>query len=122
MLFSLNPLTSLASTFQYCCFLLSLNLMLQCLRQRQYIVTQAHPRLVGYPNFKRLNGLKCDPGRLPGLADWATRLGWLPHLSCKCESEKEEFIMDRQVTLPSCKQALSVVINILCAVVYQRTQ
>ena len=88
------------STFQCCGFLLSL-LMLQGLGQRQYIATQAHPGLAGYPTFKRLHG-KTRPrlGGLPGLVDRATRLGGLPHLSCKREAEKIKVYMDRRVILP----------------------
>lgn len=37
-------------------------------------------------------------GGLLGLADWATRLGRLPRLSCKRETEKIGLYMDRRVT------------------------
>ena len=75
--------------------------MLQGLGQRQYIATQAHPCLAGYPTFKRLHG-KTQPwlGGLPGLVDRATRLGGLPHLSYKREAEKIRVSMDRRVIPP----------------------
>ena len=37
--------------------------------------------LEGYPTLKSLQGKRL--GGLTGLADWAARLGRLPHLSCK---------------------------------------
>ena len=55
---------------------------------------------------------------LPSLADWATRLGGSPHLSCKCDQIKMSDHMNRRVTPPKlvtpptwgppppCKQAL----------------
>ena len=55
---------------------------------------------------------------LPHLADWATHLGGLPHLSCKCGQDKMRDYMERRVTPPRqvtsptwgppppCKQAL----------------
>ena len=72
--------------------------MLQGLGQRKYIATRAHPGLAGYPTFKRLH-CKTQPrlGGLPGLVDRATRLGGLPHLSCKREAEKINVYMDRRV-------------------------
>ena len=78
--------------------------MLQGLRQRQYIATQAHPGWAGYPTFKRLH-CKTPPrlSGLPGLVDRAARLGGLPHLSRKCEAEKINVYMDKRVIPPPCK-------------------
>ena len=75
--------------------------MLQGLRQRQYIATQAHPGWAGHLTFNRLHG-KTLPRLtgLPGLVDRATRLGGLPHLSCKREAEKIRVYMDRRVIPP----------------------
>ena len=66
----LVSLATVASTRQ-CCGLL----ILQRLRQKQYIVTRTDPGLAGYPTFKRLHG-KMRPrlGGSRGLADRAIRL------------------------------------------------
>ena len=74
---------------------------------------------VGYPTFRRLHG-KLSPRLtgLPYLADRATHLGGLTHLSCKRDRDKIRNSMDRRVTPPRrvtsptcgspppCKQAL----------------
>ena len=82
--------------------------MLQRLCQRQYIVTRTDPGLAGYLTFKRLHD-KTRPqmGGLHGLTDRTTRLGGLPHLSCKCKTEKIRVHIDRRATPPPCKQALT---------------
>ena len=55
---------------------------------------------------------------LPYLADRATRLGGLPHLSCKHDQIKMRDYMERRVTsptwgpLPPCKQALNKMANV----------
>ena len=44
---------------------------------------ESDPGQAGYPTLKRLHGKIWPRLRgLPGLADWATRLGGSPHLSC----------------------------------------
>ena len=66
------------------------------------------------PTLSRLHG-KMRPRLtgLPYLADRATRLGGLPHLSCKHDQIKIRDYMERRVTSPTwgppppCKQALS---------------
>ena len=59
------------------------------------------PRLAGSPTFRRLHG-KLSPRLtgLPYLADRATHLGGLPHLSCKRGQDKMRDYMERWVTPP----------------------
>ena len=74
------------------------------------------PRVGGLPHLAltRLHG-KLSPWLtgLPYLADWATRPGGSPHLSCKCDQNKIRNYMNRRVTSPTwgppppCKQALN---------------
>ena len=78
------------------------------------------PARRGYPTLSRLHG-KMPPRLtgLPYLADRATSLGGLPHLSCKHDQIKMRDYMERRVTPPrrvtsptwgpplSCKQALT---------------
>ena len=79
----------------------------------------ATPARRATPPLKRLHS-KLSPRltRLPHLADRATRLGELPHLSCKRDQDKMRDYMERRVTPPwrvtsptwdpppPCKQAL----------------
>ena len=79
---------------------------------------------MGYPTLRRLDG-KLSP-RLTGLsylADRATRLSGLLHLSCKRDQDKMRDYMERQVTPPRqvisptwgppppCKQARRNIVN-----------
>ena len=59
------------------------------------------PGQAGYPTLTRLQG-KLSPRLtgLPYLADRTTRLGGLPHLSCKRDQDKVRNYMDRRVTPP----------------------
>ena len=78
-------------------------------------------RVSGYPTLSRLHGKMWSRlTGLPYLADRATRLGGLPHLSCKHDQIKMRDYMERRVTPPRrvtsptwgppppCKQALSL--------------
>ena len=85
------------------------------------------PRVGGLPHLETFTWQKATPaGRVPYPADRATRLGGLPHLSCKHDREKMRVYMERRVTPPRrvtspargppppCKQALTqTLINIL---------
>ena len=77
------------------------------------------PGWAGYPTLSRLHGkMRPQLTGLPYLADRATHLGGLPHLSCKHDQIKMRDYMERRVTPPRrvtsptwgppppCKQAL----------------
>ena len=63
---------------------------------------ECDPGLAGYPTLRRLHG-KLSPRRtgFPHLADRATRLGGLPHLSCKRDQDKMRDYTERRVTSPT---------------------
>ena len=70
---------------------------------------ESDPGWAGYSTLTRLHGkLSSQLTGLPYLADRATRLGGSPHLSCERDQDKIRNYMDRRVTLPLCKQALSI--------------
>ena len=73
------------------------------------------PIQAGYPTLRRLHGkFSLRLTGLPYLADRATRLGGLPHLSCKRDQDLIRDYMERRVTSPTlgppppCKQALNL--------------
>ena len=79
------------------------------------------PDWVGYPTLTRLHGkLSLRLTGLPFLAGRATCLGGSPHLSCKRDQNKRNY-MNRRVTSPTwgppppCKQALNQEIIIHCS-------
>ena len=70
---------------------------------------ESNPGWAGYSTLTRLHGkLSSQLTGLPYLADRATRLGGSPHLSCERDQDKIRNYMDRRVTPPPCKEALSI--------------
>ena len=70
---------------------------------------EGDPGWAGYSTLTRLHGkLSSQLTGLPYLADRATRLGGSPHLSCERDQDKIRNYMDRRVTPPPCKEALSI--------------
>ena len=95
-------LSALAATFQCCDFLLSLLLIWRACKC----------------NMNSTPARRVTPPWFVYMAKWATRLGGLPHLSCKHDQIKMRDYMERRVTPlrrvtpptwgppPPCKQAL----------------
>ena len=86
---------------------------------REFDVSRIWSRLDGFPYLETFTWQNSTPaGRVPGLADWAARLGGSPHLSYKRDQIQMVDYIDRRVTplkrvtpptwgpSPPCKQAL----------------
>ena len=72
---------------------------------------KSDPGWAGYSTLTHLHGkLSSQLTGLPYLADRATRLGGSPHLHLSCERDQDKIrnYMDRRVTPPPCKEALSI--------------